>query len=260
MGAGGLATAVVEPGAVGGAARFDLVFVESVGAGCAERRVPLLVGWSTRFEGVTPVRSFPSYRGQRSFSGWWWAATSGDHVGFESWLERDQVMALDFDPEVVALASQPFWLCWSDEQGRGRRHAPDYFVRLADGNAAVIDVRADDRIEPRDAEAFAAAADACELVGWEYRRVGALDPVCAANLRWLAGYRHPRCWDERYARELQAVFAEPTELLAGADAVGERISVLPVLFHLLWTHALVTDLRASPLSANSAVIAAASAR
>ena len=82
------------------------------------------------------------------------------HVGFESWLERDVAMMLDFDPAVVAFSSQPFWLTWAQD-GRHRRHAPDYFARLADGTGVVIDVRPDDRIEPRDAEAFAATERAC---------------------------------------------------------------------------------------------------
>src|SRR6266568_1126687 len=72
-------------------------------------------GWRTRFETVSPVRHFPSYRGQRNFPGSWWAATSGELVGFESWVERDQLMLLDFDPAVVGFASQPFWLTWRDE-------------------------------------------------------------------------------------------------------------------------------------------------
>jgi hypothetical protein len=38
-------------------------------------------------------------------------------VGFESWLERDHVLHLDFDPSVVGLASQPLWLYWTDEGG-----------------------------------------------------------------------------------------------------------------------------------------------
>jgi hypothetical protein len=38
--------------------------------------------------------------------------TADSHVGFESWMERDHVMALDFDPTVVGIASQPFWLSW----------------------------------------------------------------------------------------------------------------------------------------------------
>ena len=39
-------------------------------------------------------------------------------MGFESWLERDQVLHLDFDPSVVGIASQPFWLHWTDEAGK----------------------------------------------------------------------------------------------------------------------------------------------
>ena len=82
-----------------------------------ERRGPLGVLWNVGFEDVRPVRSFGSFRGQRSFQGHWWFATTGDHVGFESWLECDQVMLCDFDRDVVGLSSQPFWLCWRDEVG-----------------------------------------------------------------------------------------------------------------------------------------------
>ena len=61
-------------------------------------------------------------------------------------------MMLDFDSRVVAFSSQPFWLGWA-EDGEERQHAPDFFARLADGTAAVIDVRPDNRINPRDAPA-----------------------------------------------------------------------------------------------------------
>jgi hypothetical protein len=94
---------------------------------------------------VAPVRSFGSFRGQRSFQGLWWFATTGEHVGFESWAEREAVMLLDFDPDVVAVSSQPFCLMW--DQPRVRRHVPDFFARLADGSALVIDVRPDELIE-----------------------------------------------------------------------------------------------------------------
>ncbi|MFB7191713.1 TnsA-like heteromeric transposase endonuclease subunit, partial [Streptomyces sp. NPDC056230] len=69
--------------------------------------------------------------------------TTRDHVGYESWLERDRLILLDFDPDVVGIASQPFWSHWRDG-GAKRRHAPDYFVRLADGRARIVDVRAED--------------------------------------------------------------------------------------------------------------------
>jgi hypothetical protein len=41
-----------------------------------------------------------------------YAAKMDRHVAFESWLERDQAMALDFDPAIEAFAPQPFWLFW----------------------------------------------------------------------------------------------------------------------------------------------------
>jgi hypothetical protein len=61
--------------------------------------------WNVPFEDVMPVRPFSWSQGRRNFPGWWWSVAKGDHVGFESWLERDHVMLLDFDPDVVGLAS-----------------------------------------------------------------------------------------------------------------------------------------------------------
>ncbi|MEV6360340.1 TnsA-like heteromeric transposase endonuclease subunit [Nocardia asteroides] len=205
-------------------------------------RAVLAQCWNVAFERCTPVRQFGSYRGQTNFPGLWWMATTGDHVGHESWLERDHLIVLDSDPDVIRVAAQPFWIHWRDDDGRSRRHAPDFFARTRDGGAVVVDVRADDRIETRDAQAFDATGRACAAVGWSYRRVGVLDAVLMSNLRWLSGYRHPRCLRSGLAPELLAAFAEPTELLAGATAVGDPIVVLPTLFHLLWSQHLTTDL------------------
>ncbi|WP_280468904.1 TnsA-like heteromeric transposase endonuclease subunit [Nocardia cyriacigeorgica] len=180
-------------------------------------------------------------------------ATTGDHVGHESWLERDHLIVLDADPDVIRVAAQPFWIHWRDDDGQSRRHAPDLFARTRNGSAVVIDVRADDRIETSDAEAFDATGRACAAVGWSYRRAGALDAVLTSNLRWLSGYRHPRCLRSGLATELLAVFAEPTELLAGASMVGDPIMVLPTLFHLLWSHQLSTDLSSAVLGPSTLV-------
>lgn len=220
---------------------YDVVFeIDGV-----EQRQPLTSCWDVAFERAAAARSFPSYRAHRSFSGLWYLASSGEHVGFESWLERDQLMALDADPDVVAVSSQPFWLHWAAGDGRLVRHAPDFFARLRDGTAVVVDVRADDRIEPDDAQKFAATAHACQSVGWVYRRVGALVPVLAANLRWLSGYRHPRCHHRERAAALRRVFAQPAALMDAVDSVGDPLGVLPVLFHLLWHRELEADLRAT---------------
>nr|WP_325052036.1 TnsA-like heteromeric transposase endonuclease subunit [Streptomyces triticagri] len=195
---------------------------------------------TARFEDVAPVRPFRWSRGERHFSGWYWSATTGQHVGFESWLERDRLILMDFDPLVTGIASQPFWLHWHDGE-RERRHAPDYFVRRADGSAVVVDVRADDRIEPKDAAAFEATRIACGQAGWQFERVGTPGAVLLANVRWLSRYRHPRCLRRTSADRLREVFTAPGPLLAGADEAGDRLATLPALFHLLWLQELVAE-------------------
>ncbi|MEU3372936.1 TnsA-like heteromeric transposase endonuclease subunit [Streptomyces sp. NPDC006711] len=144
------------------------------------------------FRGSRAGTRVPFVPGQRNFAGYW-AATGGDLVGYESWVELGHLMRLDADPDVVTVASQPFRLTWRNgDPARRTRHTPDYFVRRRDGTAVVLDVRPDDRIEPDDAAKFAATAAACSQVRWGFERVGILDPVLAANPRWLSGYRHPR--------------------------------------------------------------------
>ncbi|MFJ1834462.1 TnsA-like heteromeric transposase endonuclease subunit [Streptomyces sp. NPDC088175] len=228
---------------------FDLDFFD---AG-RRRRVALGTGWNVRFEDVAPVRGFRWNKGARSFAGWYYAVTTGGHVGYESWLERDRLILLDFAPDVVGIASQPFWLHWREE-GEGRRHAPDYFVRLADGRARVVDVRAEDQVDERTAAAFTATEQACSAVGWEFAHVGVPDPVFMANVRWLARYRHGRCGrDADVAERLLEVFRQPGPLRAGAEETGDVLRVLPVLFHLLWSGALRADLGGDLLGSGTVV-------
>src|ERR1700722_7532863 len=84
-------TAGVRPG--GG---FGLRYRGNGGGGPGGGGGVLSACWNARFEDVPPVRDFPSYRGQRSFPGLYFAACMGRHVGFESWVERDNMMLLDF--------------------------------------------------------------------------------------------------------------------------------------------------------------------
>lgn len=231
---------MVSAGPVG-AGVVDLEF--DTREGCL--RFPLARCATFPFElDCVPVRDFPSYRGQRNFPGLWWFSRTGVHVGHESWFERDQLMALDADPDVVGVVSQPFWFHWPD----GVSHVPDYFVRRRDGSALVVDVRDDDRIAAADQEKFDRSAADCGSAGWDYRRVGVLDPVLRANLRWLSGYRHPRVFRPGLADELMSAFDHVRPLMAGVLAVGTPLVVLPVLFHLLWHRHLSADLAAATLA------------
>jgi hypothetical protein len=161
---------------------FEVTFIDE---DRARRREPLAACWTEGFERLSPVRTVKTYRGQKSLTHVYWSATTSCSIVCESHLERHHAMLLDFDPAVTGLVGQPFRLFWPGARGR-RGHVPDFFARRVDGGGVVMDVRPDDRIEPDDAEAFAATARACEHAGWAFRRVGAIDPILLANVKWLS--------------------------------------------------------------------------
>ncbi|MET7718632.1 hypothetical protein [Streptomyces sp. NPDC005407] len=68
-------------------------------------------------------------------------------------------------------------------------------------------------------------------------------PVRMANVRWLAGYRHPRhATAAGLAERLMLVFSVPSPLMGQASLLGDPIAVLPAVFHLLWAGRLRADL------------------
>ena len=115
----------------------------------------------------------------------------GRLVGFESWVERGHLVALDFAAEVTAIVSQPFWLCWRTQAGKSRRHAPDFFARLAGGGALVIDSRPKDAADDGARDAFAATRKSCALLGWTYAVCGAIGSRGGRQPRWIAGVPPP---------------------------------------------------------------------
>ncbi|MDO3333868.1 TnsA-like heteromeric transposase endonuclease subunit [Mycobacteroides abscessus] len=221
----------------------------------------LPVAWATaaelgsvRFETCAPIRKSVSYKGQKNFTGQWWSATTGTHLPFDSWVKRDFLINADFDPAVVAISVWPFTFQFTSRSGKLRNHTPDIFLRLADGNAALVDVRTSTPGANSDEEAFAAAAALCDCAGWSYRRATEQPEVRAANLRWLAGYRHGRNRNPAVAATIERRLTDGAlSLDALAASVGEPIAVLPTIYHLLWIHELVTDVDTTPLSGHAVI-------
>ncbi|MFF3455358.1 TnsA-like heteromeric transposase endonuclease subunit [Streptomyces sp. NPDC002730] len=179
------------------------VQVGFVGADGARRLGPLARYWGEPFELGSPARKFAAFKGQKNFTGDYWAVTSRSLVGYESWVERDAAMALDFDPAVVALASQPFRLVWPDDE-RDREHTPDYFARLADGTGVVVDVRPQSLVDEEAAEVFAFTARICDVPSpsiWSASQVVWSDsPLVSGDLVRRAGSGHAHNVDQ-HARE-----------------------------------------------------------
>jgi hypothetical protein len=206
--------------------------------------------------GARPVRSPGVYRRQRHMPGHWFSSTAGCFLEYESLLERDWMLLLDFDREVEWLCEQPLRLRYS-RYGGPASHVPDLLVWRA-GVPELCDVKSQERLGSEDFRAQVAAMQAaCGEAGFAYRVLSEPDRQLLVNVRWLAGFREvPVDVDgerERMRRVLSVGEATIGELLS--DAV-EGALARPVLMGLLWRGDLVADL-SEPISEESRVRAAA---
>lgn len=210
--------------------------------------------WSVPFEKCAPVRKSSSFKGQRNFTGEWWCSTTESHISFESWVERDFLIAADFDPDIIGISVQPFAFRFVSAAGKQRQHTPDVFLRTRSGDGIVVDVRPDRLVDGDARQAFESTVALCDRAGWTYRRVGDQPPIRAANLRWLAGYRNPRNRRQDVVTNLTSLLAHnPTTIGATALAAGEPILVLPTLYHLLWTHVIDVDVDSAPIGEHTLI-------
>src|SRR5712691_7766994 len=149
----------------------------------AERSLRLVL--AGQVVSAAPWRMTRSARGQTHYPGYYWSATTGGHVIYESRLELARLLLADFDPGVTAIAAQPF-LLRTQAGGRVRRHVPDFLLVRADQAVVVVNVKPAARLaEPAVAEALAWPGDLFEARGWGYEIWSGADPVVLANVRFL---------------------------------------------------------------------------
>lgn len=210
-------------------------------------------------ENATPIRDFAVWPGKRSYEGLWWSSTICGHIRFGSLLQREYLLTADFDPDVIALAAQPFAILWRRGIDDHTSHVPAYFVRLRTGDGRVIDVRHPGGL-PASVRQLSLTRDLCAEIGWEYQVFTGASPALAANLRWLAGYRHRRHAPSLQVRDIvTASFQEPIALRAGIHRVKscagiEEATLVSHVFHMLWCRELLVNLD-HPLSMDTQVSA-----
>jgi hypothetical protein len=200
-----------------------------------------------------PVREFRWFRGRRFYSGWYWSATTGGLVAYESRLELARILLADFDPDVVGIAAQPFQLIGRDGAVLSR-HVPDLLLQQADGGVLVVDVKPAHRIDdPAVRAVFDWTASVVGWRGWRFEAWFGADAVLLANVAFLAGYRRPQVVDQSLVDDVRAA-AACQQTIAGAErTVDAPVSrVRPVLLHLLWCGRLRTDL-STPVGPTSRV-------
>jgi hypothetical protein len=200
-------------------------------------------------------RTIRWYRGQRNYAGYYWFATTREHLTYESRLEMACLQVADFDPRVVLARSQPFLIQYTDPDGRARRHVPDFAFVMTTGPVRIVNVKPVERLavpEVRDVLAWAGAE--LERVGFAVDIWSGESPTVVANLRLLGGYRNPALFDPDLTRLAQVAvtnacsFHEAEKMVRAAGIAEPR----PMVLHLIWRGDLLIDLGVR-LTADSAI-------
>ena len=191
-----------------------------------------------------PVWTFPPtrephlHRGRMTVCGWVAFGRPAAMKSYESAAERDVLLDVEFDRDVVAVASQPFVIRLPDEG----EHRPDFAALLADGHVAIIEVKDNEGArEAHEAEPGSAALEeALSRLGWTYLTLVPSSIVRRRNLRWLRGCR-PQ------PHELEHLGAPMLAAAGDGATIGTLVALdhpavsRPVLGSLLWSQQLLFD-------------------
>lgn len=192
------------------------------------------------------------------------ALGSGGAASYESTLERDWLLVLDFDPTVRSLHVQPFTLTYVHE-GETRRYTPDVKVHFDDDSVVVYEVKPRETLRAEWSKfraRFRAAMRHCRQQGWRFRIVTEREirTPFLRNATFLRRYRNlppDPVIEEVLMRSLTALGeTTPQELLACAYWTPEsRALAIPYLWKFVATHRIGTCL-ISPLTMSSLIWAA----
>lgn len=221
-----------------------------------------------------PVRRIPP--SHRSLTGRVAGAKCVGEAAFESTLERDLLLVLEFAPVAAVYEVQPVRIPYVDERGRARTYTPDVLIHRQhpDGSSLApllcevkyrTDVKRYSAVERRVVVAkFRAARRYARERGWCFRLLTErhIRSPYLQNARFLLPFRTHPARTERLARIVRRVEergSEPADQLLAAVAEGPGRGAhsdyswcIPGLWHLLATGQLVADYTV-PLTMQTAI-------
>jgi hypothetical protein len=169
----------------------------------------------------------------------------GGTAGYESSLERDWLMALDFDWRVQRIQEQPYTLTYLLD-GKRRRYTPDVLaVFEEDGvqRTVVYEVKAHEDLRENwvaQRPRYKAAVADCRARGWRFRIVTERDirTPYVNNIKFLRRYRDLKEQQMHRTALMYTLHAlgetTPQALLAATWGDNERrLAALPELWRLV---------------------------
>jgi hypothetical protein len=204
-----------------------------------------------------PVRTVP--KNSRSLTGLVPNTRTQLMTAFESSLERDFLLLLDFDPDVEFFEEQPVKIVYHDANGRRRTYTPDVLVRYRTDRLQarytkplLCEVKYRDDLRQHWAEyrpKFRAAQRYARQQGWRSRLVTErrVRTPYLENVKFLRPYRTLPVNDS-YRTHLLSTLAsveatDPASLLAAVcQDRWQQAQLLPMLWQLVATRQIATAL------------------
>lgn len=203
------------------------------------------------------ARSIP--KSYRNVTGRFASVKNRNPIGFESTLEKDFFLLLEFDRRVESFEEQPVTIPYHNPEGRLRRYIPDVLVRYRPeptgqpgGPPTLCEVKYRGDLREHGAEyrpKFTAARHYARDRGWRFRVVTEREirTPRLGNIRFLLRYRPMRVDDTDRDALLTALRAHgtatPDALLALACLNPLRhAEALATLWHLVATGQIGVDL------------------
>ncbi|MFO6421543.1 TnsA endonuclease N-terminal domain-containing protein [Hylemonella sp. W303a] len=200
-----------------------------------------------------PVRKIP--KNHLVVTGSYSSRKNAEIDAFESLLEKDYFLLLDFDPAVHSFEPQPVRV---PVPGVPRGYVPDVLVRYhpdavsgQEPKRTLVDVKHTDDLA-RNADKYAFKFDCAkrfaEEQGWEFKIVDQrqIRTPRLANLKFLRAYRNTSPAVADIERVLDCVDENPRShhqvLDQLAQTEDDRLHWLPVIWSMLLSGHLVTDL------------------
>lgn len=174
-------------------------------------------------------------------------------TAYESAAERDVLLELDFDRDVLAVAAQPFVLRLADD----REHRPDFAALLTGGRVVIVEVKddADARLAHEAEPATPGLRATLAELGWTYLTLTPPTVARLRNLRWLRGCR-PQAGELARLTDAMLTMAAGQSTIAALVALAHPAISRPVLGRLVWQQHLICDLT-TPLADHTPVCTAA---
>lgn len=208
-----------------------------------------------------PVRKIP--KTYRSITGRFPSVVNCRCIHYESAVERDFFLSLEFDPTVLSYEEQPIRITGIDN-GKSISYTPDCLVKFKDGKPSrLVEIKYLEELREKEHEfaaRFKLGRDHCEKSGMEFHIIDDIQIRQAPldNYRLLYRFAKPPQNLAANKPKVLAVLSDsgPIELagllkLFSPDRVVQA-AFTPIIWHLLFTREILTDL-SSPLSNQSII-------